>query len=514
MKRSLTVLLVAGLVTAAGPAAAAVAVGIPGEGPPGVSVSVPGDAASTVAYEPSDAVIANPQRGFYHHTETHFDKAAPELNAPLTEAGLAGYRSTGITQILRVVYLEDFKANPVLDDRVLTQLQADYDTARAAGISVITRFAYVKTNSTGLPPYGDAPLDIVLAHIKQLGPVLRANADVIPVVQSGFIGFWGEGYYTDHFVADPANPGVVTEQDWTNRSAVIQALLDELPADRGVQVRTLATKQHLLNVPPAASSAVTAEQAFTDTPIARIGHHNDCFLSDYDDGGTYLSDPRTLDYEYLAADSVYVPVGGETCKVVPSRSEWETASVELAKYHYSYLDIDYNRDVLNSWGEAGLAETAKRLGYRFVMESSTVTPEEDSVEVSVNVRNDGWAAPYLPRNAMLQLTGSNGTSVSVPFTSNADARRWLPGTTTTLSTTLDMSDPALASLPEDSYSLAVALPSSDAGTAADPRFAVQTANLGTWNAAEGTNSLHQTVVVGPRTAAPSAAPALVGAALP
>ncbi|MCC3278437.1 DUF4832 domain-containing protein [Arthrobacter sp. zg-Y40] len=514
MKRSLAVLLVAGLVTAAGPTAAAVAVGIPGEGPPGVSVSVPGDAASTVAYEPSDSVIANPQRGFYHHTATHFNTAKPEQNTPLTEADLAGLRSKGITQILRVVYLEDFAANPVLDERVLSQLQADYDTARTAGISVITRFAYVGDDGGATPPYGDAPLDIVLAHIKQLGPVLRANADVIPVVQNGFIGRWGEGYYTDHFVADPANPGVVTEQDWANRSAVTQALLDELPADRGVQVRTMATKQHLLNVPPAASSAVTAEQAFTDTPIARIGHHNDCFLSDYDDGGTYLSDPRTLDYEYLAADSVYVPVGGETCKVVPSRSEWETASVELARYHYSYLNTDYNRLVLDSWGEPALDETAKRLGYRFVMESSTVTPAEDSVEVSVDIRNDGWAAPYLPRTAMLQLTGSDGTSVSVPFTSNADARHWLAGTTTTLSTTLSLSDPAIAALAEGSYSLSLALPSSDARTAGDPRFAVQAANLGTWNETDGTNALNQAVVVGPRAAAPSAAPAFAGAAVP
>ena len=284
-------------------------------------------------------------------------------------------------------------------------MQADYDTARAAGVSVITRFAYVQGGAWPYePPYGDAPLDVVLAHIQQLGPILRANSDVIPVVQNGLIGLWGEGYYTDHFVADPANPGVVTDADWAKRSAVTEALLDELPADRGVQVRTMLSKQKLLGVPAAASSAVTAEDAYSDSAVARVGHHNDCLLAAPDDWGTFLSDPITLDQEYLAADSLYVPVGGETCNVNPPRSEWDSASAELERYHYSYLNRDYNQDVLNSWGEAGLEETAQRLGYRFVMTSSTVTPQADgSATVSVDVRNDGWAAPYTPRNAVLTL---------------------------------------------------------------------------------------------------------------
>jgi hypothetical protein len=461
-----------------------------------VAVAAPASAASaaesdpvTVSYTESDGVIANPQRGFYKHTETHY-RADDTGYTPLDGATLESYREQGITQILRVFYLEKFVANPVLDDAYLDLVQADYDAARAAGVSVITRFAYVQGGDFPYnPPYGDASLDVVLAHVSQLGPILRANADVIPVVQNGLIGLWGEGYYTDHFVADPANPGVVTEQDWANRSAVTQALLDELPADRGVQVRTMMSKQKMLGVPAAASSAVTAADAYTDSALARVGHHNDCLLAAPDDWGTFLSDPITLDQEYLAADSLYVPVGGETCNVNPPRSEWESASAELERYHYSYLNRDYNQDVLNSWGEAGLEETAQRLGYRFVLTSSTVTPQADGTAlVSVDVRNDGWAAPYTPRNAVLALTDENGSTIDVPFSSNADARFWLPGTTTTLSVTLD-------EVPEGSYDLALALPSVDAQTAADPRFAVQTANVGTWNAAAGSNSLAQSVVV-------------------
>ena len=459
--------------------------------PQAVFAAESGDGSSeTVVYEASDETIANPQRGFYHHTETHY-RADGSGYEPLDAATLAGYRDEGITQILRVFYLEKFTATPTLDPEWLALVQADYDTARAAGVSVISRFAYVQGGDFPyLPPYGDAAVDIVLGHITQLGPVLRANSDVIPVVQNGLIGLWGEGYYTDYFVADPADPGVVTDADWANRSAVTEALLSELPADRSVQVRTMASKQQLLGVPAGAASAVTAAEAFTDTSIARIGHHNDCLLAAPDDWGTFLSDPIELDQQYLEADSRYVPVGGETCNVNPPRSEWPSASAELARYHYSYLNRDYNEDVLNSWGAAGITETAQRLGYRFVLESSTVTHRADGAAVvSIAVRNDGWAAPYTPRPASLRLTGAPGV-VDVAFDTQTDARGWLPGTTTTLTATVG---PTLAT---GSFDLALALPSADAGTSGDPRFSIQTANVGTWDAAAGVNLLGQSVVLG------------------
>ncbi|MET1052175.1 MAG: DUF4832 domain-containing protein [Mycetocola sp.] len=461
---------------------------------PSMATAAPADV--TVTYEASAEVIANPERGFYHHTETHY-RADNSGYEPLDGAEIAQFRDEGITQILRVFYLEKFANNPVLDQEFLDLVQADYDTARDAGISVITRFAYVQGGAWPYePPYGDAPVDVVLAHIDQLGPILQANADVIPVVQNGLIGLWGEGYYTDHFVADPANPGVVTEEDWANRSAVTQALLDALPETRSVQVRTMLSKQELLDVPSGAGSAVTADEARGASAIARVGHHNDCFLAAPDDWGTFLSDPIELDQEYLEADSRYVPIGGETCNVNPPRSEWPSASAEMARYNYSYLNRDYNQDVLGSWGDEGIAETARSLGYRFTLTESTVSSASN--EISVGVRNDGWAAPYNPRTAVLVLEGDAGR-FEVPFTSGADARDWLPGTTTTLTA-------SLADVPAGEYSTFLALPSADEATSADPRFAIQTANVGTWDAASGFNNLQQSVTIAAAPVAPGDEP--------
>jgi len=442
---------------------------------------------TTVDYAPSDAVVANPERGFYHHTETHY-RAGGEGWAPLDAAVLDGWRGEGVTQVLRVVYLDAFVDTPTLDQDVLDRLQADYDTARTAGMSVITRFAYVQGGSFPYTaPYGDAPLDVVLAHIEQLGPVLRANADVIPVVQSGFIGLWGEGYYTDDFASDPANPGVLTEEDQAKRRAVYEALLAELPADRSIQLRTMAMKQSMLGVPTGVEGAITDAQAHDGSAISRVGHHNDCFLAAPDDWGTFLSDPITLDQEYLEQETRSVPMGGETCNVNPPRSEWASASAEMARYHYSYLNRDYLRDVLTSWGEAGLTETAQRLGYRFVLEQSRLTSDgAGGADLAVDVRNDGWAAPYNARPATLVLTDDAGETVTVPL--DADVRDWAAGTTSTVTAELE-------GLPEGTWSVGLAMPSASASVAADPRFAVQTANEGTWDADSGVNDLGQQIVV-------------------
>jgi hypothetical protein len=319
---------------------------------------------TTHTYTPSAAVIANPERGFYHHTETHYF-ADGSGHQPLDVARLRSFRTDEqVTQILRVFYLEKFAGTDTIDRHYLAMINADFAAIRSAGVKAIVRFAYAQPE--GWPPttpYGDAPPARVIKHIRQLRPVLRANADVIAVVQAGFIGLWGEGYYTDHF-SDPDDPSIVTEQNWADRRAVTLALLEALPKDRMIQLRTPQMKQRIFSVPTGVEGAITDDQAYDRSAISRTGHHNDCFLASPDDFGTYLSDPIELDKEYLAAETRYLPQGGETCNVNPPRSEWPSAQSELARFHFSYLNADYNRDVLATWGEeiTTAADRQRRLG--------------------------------------------------------------------------------------------------------------------------------------------------------
>jgi hypothetical protein len=60
---------------------------------------------------------------------------------------------------------------------------------------------------------------------------------------------------------------------------------------------------------------MTEDQAFTPIDIARVGHHNDCFLANKTGMGTYPQDDVELWKDQLAADTRYTPIGGETCRL-------------------------------------------------------------------------------------------------------------------------------------------------------------------------------------------------------
>jgi hypothetical protein len=267
---------------------------------------------------------------------------------------------------------------------------------------------------------------------------------------------------------------------------VVNALLDALPDTRMLQLRTPAFKRTIHGV-----TALAADAAYSGTHAARIGHHNDCFLASADDMGTYI-DPVN-ERPYLAAETTYLPMGGETCAVNPPRSECATALAELAQFHWSYLNADYKPEVLASWRAGGcMTEIERRLGYRFALTEGsfarTATPG-GTLGVRISVRNDGFAAPYNARLVQLVLRDNAGTLYRLPL--SGDPRRWLPGTTTTLQQDV----PLPTGLPSGDYRLGFALPDATPALTERPEYAVRTANTNLWNAAGGYNDLNATVTV-------------------
>ncbi len=479
--------------------AAALAVGAATLTPAAVSAhpqAASGRSQVSVTYTADHTNIANPARGFYHVVDTHYLDATGTGWTPMREAELRSWRAEGITQVLREVYLEHFggaHGQYSLTSDLLRRLNVDFAAARRAGVKVIVRFAYTLPPDGVWPPptpYGDAPVARTLHHIIQLGPVLRRNADVIETVQQGFIGLWGEGYYSDYF-SDPADPSIVTDQNWADRAKVLHTLLDQLPKSVTVQERTMYMKQRIFGVPTGAAGALTPAQAFSGSDLSRVGFHNDCFLASPDDYGTFLSDPLSLDEKYLALDSRYVPVGGETCNVDPPKSEWPSAKKLMARFHYSYLNTEYNQDVLNSWGTAGLAEAAKRLGYRFTLLHGNFSAQVKAgaaLHVELSVLNNGFATPYQKRPVQLVLIGANHT---YKLALNSDPRRWTAGARTNVLT--DVVVPAGVS--PGSYRLALAFPDPAPSLRGRADYAIRLADVGTWNAAKGWNDLGVTVAV-------------------
>jgi hypothetical protein len=428
-----------------------------------------GGGGSDVTYTAASDNFANPERGLYHHTGD-CDKN------DFSQATLQGYRtSQGISLVMCVFYLAEYK-NSAIAQSALDQLQQQAATVRAAGLKMILRFAYT-TSTAG----DDAPLSRVQSHLDQLAPYLSSNKDVIAVMQAGFIGAWGEWYYTQNF----GNAGVISATDLANRKAVTDKLLSVLPADRMVQLRTPKIKRTTYS-----TATVTSGQAYNGSTLSRLGHHNDCFLASPDDFGTYEN--TSVEYPYLQAETTYLAMGGETCASNPPRSSCPTALSELGQFHWSYLNTDYEPNVISSWNSGGcLADVTKRLGYRFTLQTATLptaATRGGGLPVTINLRNDGFATPYNPHPVELVLRNTSTGAVQ-KLALSTDPRRWTAGSTTTISQTVTVP----ASLPTGSYALLLNLP--DPQLSSRPEYSVRFANQSTWEASTGLNSLLRTITV-------------------
>ncbi|MFG1989958.1 DUF4874 domain-containing protein [Actinoplanes sp. NPDC048988] len=106
-----------------------------------VAVLLPGTAVaatpSTVTYAPSTAAIANPGRGFFTYTETHFGSYTPLSASSLTKARVDQARSL----VYRIFYLEKYQAVDQISAADLALVRADFAAARAAGVKMVVRFA-------------------------------------------------------------------------------------------------------------------------------------------------------------------------------------------------------------------------------------------------------------------------------------------------------------------------------------------------------------------------------------
>ena len=239
---------------------------------------------------PINVAIKNPERGFYIHTETP---------TPLDLNTLNEYKTQNITLILRLFYLNEFLTSPI-SSKYLKSIQYDLDIVRTAGLKAIVRFAYSKDNNSSQKLNWDASKSQILFHLSQLKQIFVAYEDVIVVVQTGFVGVWGEWFYTNNFGHPEQNT-----IDNKNRKEVVESLLDKLPSSRFIQFRTPLIKTTMYG-----SNALKQTEAFKQTNKARIGFHNDCFLSDYNDSGAYVN--INEDNPYLEQETRFTPMGGET----------------------------------------------------------------------------------------------------------------------------------------------------------------------------------------------------------
>lgn len=474
-----------------------------------------GKDSTIITYTESTEDFNNPERGFYRYSETYVDNFIPLEAATLAtfksgSSPQGGTFSVMSTLVFRYFIMSGYNGK-ALPASFLTNLANDFKTARAAGVKLIPRFCYTISVNSGTcpeqwicPPYGDAPKNIVLNHISQLKPVLQANADVIACVQLGFFGVWGENFYTDYF-GDPSKNGQqqLFDNNWKDRSEVLKAMLDALPADRMVQVRIPQLKQKFAN----SINALTAEEAATGTDKARVGFHNDCFLASANDYGTFADygstaaapvEATTAMRNFASMDSRYVVAGGETCSDEYSpQNDCEAkgghAEKEFSDMHYSFLNADYNKDVNNDWQEGGCVDNIKRkLGYRLVLKEATIPTtlsKSDAMAVTIHLANVGYAAPYNPRPVQLLLRNTESKKIDT-LTFTTEIRKWITG-----DITLKQSFTLPSDLSAGTYEVLLNLPDGYNSLRNMPAYSIRLANKDVWEAATGYNKLNHKITI-------------------
>lgn len=418
-----------------------------------------------MTYEESTAVTKNPERGFYNYVSL------------TTASDLSSVSDGGNTLIYAPVFLDDYLGSDheqALPQSLLQDIQSGFDAVRAAGLKAIVRFMY--DNGEGYPDgANDAPLSWMVQHVEQLSPVLQANADVLFMLQAGFIGAWGEWHTSNNFVDGP--------DDQADRKSLIDALLLAVPKNRRTGVRYPAYKRMFYG-----AAATTEAQMLAQDDVARVGHINDCFVSGPEDVGTYQYEPVETLRDYLAEDTKFVPMGGETC-ALHERGACATVVPEMERFHFTYINEDFHEDVVALWDTEGCRpEIERRLGYRLVLESAqlpTSVKPGGTFTFELNLKNVGFAALTNPRPVFLVLEGK-GERLSVEL--EADPRTWYPGAITVAARV------RIPATLEGSYRLALWMPDAEADLAERADYSIQLANEGVWVSGSGDNTLKDITV--------------------
>jgi hypothetical protein len=416
--------------------------------------------------------ICNPERGFY--AQTTFVK--PDK---LVEASVYQSRVLGRTLHLVFFYLTDYIDGDIAPD-YLAKMQESFDNLRKRGGKAIVRFGYKSDMDASYAPF-DATQELVARHIEQVKPILMKNADVIFVVQAGFIGAWGEWHTSSNFAMG-------TEQGYADaKRVVIDGLLGALPKERQVQVRTPKQKMAMYGL--ALKDTLTLATAHNGSDLARVGGHNDCFLASTSDYGTFGDKRGKGDWRFWDAETRYTIMGGETCGTGAGLHHCNNAIARMQEQHWSYLNINYHSDVIGGWKNNGcFAEISARMGYRFVLQNAFFTPNRKAkaggdYRVVLNILNDGWAAPMNPRGVELVLMDSNGERHIYKI--DSDPRFWFEGTLTTIDTTITLPN----NLPAGEYRLYLNLPDGHPNLAENPLFSIRLLNKDSWNQKYGYNFL-------------------------
>lgn len=395
-------------------------------------------------YRESITETVNPERGMYRHNEYFFTGGTVNKTTVTCEDDMS--------LVLAIIYLQNYMTNATLSDDTLNDIRTILGNVRSQGKKVILRFAYNNVHHSGSPetpenavnPREPTTLSYITGHIDQLEDVFKDYQDIIYLVQAGFLGTYGEWYYTTT-TGEPLFPmgwsvSGSSVVGFDNRNTVLAELLAKVPITIQVALRTPFYKRFYLNPTNVDNWSTISSWDGTDAN-SRLTFHNDAFLAGADDSGTfhYYYPGYDLDKNMWKSQGAKLAVGGEVAfkslsKADPAYYALEPALAAIADYHYSYLnDASANDEIIQYWiAHDQYPIIRKALGYRLVLNNLTITPDGtyesgQSVNFSIKISNVGSASVIYPRPCQLVLLHGSTPIVLKDLTAAHDIRDIAPG---------------------------------------------------------------------------------------
>jgi len=308
-----------------------------------------------------------------------------------------------------------------LTEDALNVLQATFDSIRAYNGFAIVRICYdpwYNGRSNVTPDH-----EWVLKHVKQLAPVLSKNTDVIVALEMGMHGAYGEMHSDTNITYDRI-------------AEATNLMLRNTPPELKILTRTGNYSAKVLGFDNWGVDFHIDGEKFKEIAAAkgdtmyRVGMFNDGYLGTQYDYGTWGADCATSicreeGVAWLEKYGINTPYGGEALTTADKYEVINTPeflSYEGFRTHTSYLNIQWNNNLIDSWKKtsftqkdfdydparvdslSGFKYINDHLGYRFVLRESWLSDTVGSdgiLRAKLRIQNVGFG--NLTREVMASL---------------------------------------------------------------------------------------------------------------
>lgn len=425
------------------------------------------------------------------------------------------YSTNGIPLLDHYEYVTNHVggADIPLDGNALLAVSNSLLRCRLNGGTCIPRFAY-----TGKEKYGCEPDDfeMILTHVRQLAAVVSQFRDIVPAVECGMIGPWGEMHSSRY-------------RDGEYPLRIVRAWMDGLPQDMAVLVRYPRIWTTYLNTTTADLFAPGGLDAIDQTLRQRMGFFNDGYLGSDSDYGTWRTGGG---YWNRAQGCVFlrgqpIPYGGELATIDDEYFDENVHLLDTNRFniveewydtHLSYLrNISAPKYTVNKrlaatafssekWSFNGMPDLHEyegldlhkfcedHMGYRYVVRSVGAA-ESGGTALDVEIENTGFGQLLFDERLEILLVPETGPEFSVrcPTTVSGTLASLRGGDQRRYTITFDI-PPQTATGRYMAYLRASAPLADEADNAPLPRRAIRFANQDCWNATLKANYLCDIIV--------------------